>query len=277
MSLVHATSVTSPIYSSSCTVHGKVCSHLLTLVPRSRIFLPWRWRRYVPSKRRLAQDTHSATSQKTYFNRRTKKSTKHLSQASRTFDQTLNTIPIVLVLHKTLLQNSNTFQVQIFVLGFFEPPLSAPELTSNLLYTTWQNYKHTSSDQFTKKFRHTMWPNFKHVFLHQFQMNFPYTMWPNFKHVFLHQFPMNFPYTMWPNFKHSLLHQFSINLPLTVCPNFIHKLSHQLHALLHQFSINFPYPMWQNFKHTMLHQAHKIFLPQTKKKSQHADQTKHWT
>jgi hypothetical protein len=34
------------------------CSHLLTLVPRSRIFLPWRWRRYVPPKRRFTQDLH---------------------------------------------------------------------------------------------------------------------------------------------------------------------------------------------------------------------------
>jgi hypothetical protein len=43
------------------------CSHLLTLVPRSRIFLPWRWRRYVPTKRRFTQDLHGATSQKTAF------------------------------------------------------------------------------------------------------------------------------------------------------------------------------------------------------------------
>jgi hypothetical protein len=42
-------------------------SHLLTLVPRSRILLPWRWRRYVPPKRRFKQDLHSATSQKTEF------------------------------------------------------------------------------------------------------------------------------------------------------------------------------------------------------------------
>jgi hypothetical protein len=46
---------------------GSVCSHLLTLVPRSRIFLPWRWRRYVLPKRRLTQDLHSATPQKTTF------------------------------------------------------------------------------------------------------------------------------------------------------------------------------------------------------------------
>jgi hypothetical protein len=46
---------------------SSVCSHLLTLVPRSRIFLPWRWRRYVPPKRPLNQDLHSATSQKTTF------------------------------------------------------------------------------------------------------------------------------------------------------------------------------------------------------------------
>jgi hypothetical protein len=43
------------------------CIHLLTLVLRSRIFLPWRWRRYVPPKRRFTQDLHGATSQKTAF------------------------------------------------------------------------------------------------------------------------------------------------------------------------------------------------------------------
>jgi hypothetical protein len=37
------------------------------LVHSSQVFLPWRWRRYVPSKRRLTQDLHSATSQKTTF------------------------------------------------------------------------------------------------------------------------------------------------------------------------------------------------------------------
>jgi hypothetical protein len=43
------------------------CSHILTLVPRSRIFLPWRWRRYLPPKRRFTQDLHSVTTQKTTF------------------------------------------------------------------------------------------------------------------------------------------------------------------------------------------------------------------
>jgi hypothetical protein len=42
-------------------------SHLLTLVPRSRIFLRWRWRRYVPPKRWFTQDLHGATSHKTAF------------------------------------------------------------------------------------------------------------------------------------------------------------------------------------------------------------------
>jgi hypothetical protein len=37
-------------------------NHLLTLVPRSRSFLHWRWRRYVLPKRRLTQDLHSDTS-----------------------------------------------------------------------------------------------------------------------------------------------------------------------------------------------------------------------
>jgi hypothetical protein len=44
-----------------------VCCHLLTLVPRSRNFLPWRWRRYVPPKRWFTQELHGATSQKTAF------------------------------------------------------------------------------------------------------------------------------------------------------------------------------------------------------------------
>jgi hypothetical protein len=37
------------------------------VVHRSWIFLPLRWRRHFPPKRRLTQDLHSATSQKTFF------------------------------------------------------------------------------------------------------------------------------------------------------------------------------------------------------------------
>jgi hypothetical protein len=37
---------------------------MLRPVPRSRIFLPWRWRRCVPSKRQFTQDLHGPTSQK---------------------------------------------------------------------------------------------------------------------------------------------------------------------------------------------------------------------
>jgi hypothetical protein len=44
-----------------------VCSYLLTLVPSTRIFLPWRRRRYIPPNRRSTQDLHDATSQKTEF------------------------------------------------------------------------------------------------------------------------------------------------------------------------------------------------------------------
>jgi hypothetical protein len=44
-----------------------VCSRLLTLVPHSRIYLPWRWRRYFTPKRRFTQDLHGTTSQKTEF------------------------------------------------------------------------------------------------------------------------------------------------------------------------------------------------------------------
>jgi hypothetical protein len=55
------------LYSWLFPTVGSVCSHLLTPVPRSRIFLLWRWKRYVHPKRRLTQDPHSATSQKTTF------------------------------------------------------------------------------------------------------------------------------------------------------------------------------------------------------------------
>jgi hypothetical protein len=55
------------LYTWVFSTGGSVCSHLLTLVPRSRIFLPWRWRRYVPPKCRFKQDLHGVTSQRTAF------------------------------------------------------------------------------------------------------------------------------------------------------------------------------------------------------------------
>jgi hypothetical protein len=57
-------------------------SHLLTLVPRSWIFVPWRWRRYVPPKRQLNQDLHSATSQKMTFFIVTAVKTSNLTEKS---------------------------------------------------------------------------------------------------------------------------------------------------------------------------------------------------
>jgi hypothetical protein len=51
----------------SYCIHRRGCSHLLTLVPRSQSFLSWRWRRYVPPKRRFIQYPHGAKSQKTLF------------------------------------------------------------------------------------------------------------------------------------------------------------------------------------------------------------------
>jgi hypothetical protein len=43
------------------------CSHLLTLAPRSRFFIIWRRRRYVPLKHQFAQGFHGAISQTTAF------------------------------------------------------------------------------------------------------------------------------------------------------------------------------------------------------------------
>jgi hypothetical protein len=53
--------------------------HVLTLVPRSRIFLPWRWRPYIPLRRRFTQDLHGATSRKTAFFRVTAVKTSNLT------------------------------------------------------------------------------------------------------------------------------------------------------------------------------------------------------
>jgi hypothetical protein len=61
-------------------VRSPVCSHLLTLVLHSWIFLPWRWRRYFPPKHRFTQDLHGATSQKTAFFIVTAVNTSNLTQ-----------------------------------------------------------------------------------------------------------------------------------------------------------------------------------------------------
>jgi hypothetical protein len=54
-------------FEECCLLGCAVCCHLLTLIPRSHSFLPWRWRRYVPLKRLFTQDLHCATSQKKTF------------------------------------------------------------------------------------------------------------------------------------------------------------------------------------------------------------------
>jgi hypothetical protein len=48
-------------------IRGFHSGDYLTLIPRSRIFLLWRWRRHVPPKRQFTQDLHGATSQKSAF------------------------------------------------------------------------------------------------------------------------------------------------------------------------------------------------------------------
>jgi hypothetical protein len=55
------------VWCSDCRLRDRGCCHLPTLVPRSLIFLTWRWRQYDPPKRRFKQDLHGATSQKTAF------------------------------------------------------------------------------------------------------------------------------------------------------------------------------------------------------------------
>jgi hypothetical protein len=62
------------------------CSYLLTLVPHSRIFLPWRWRRYVPPKRWFTQDLHGATSHKTAFFIVTAVKTSNLTYTFRDYE-----------------------------------------------------------------------------------------------------------------------------------------------------------------------------------------------
>jgi hypothetical protein len=55
------------LHSWAFSTSGSFCNHLLTLVHSSRIFLPWRWRRYIPPKRQFTRDLHGATPQKTAF------------------------------------------------------------------------------------------------------------------------------------------------------------------------------------------------------------------
>jgi hypothetical protein len=57
------------LYSWVFSTGDSVCSHLLTLAPGSRIFLPWSWRRYIPPKRRFTQYVYlqGAKSHKTAF------------------------------------------------------------------------------------------------------------------------------------------------------------------------------------------------------------------
>jgi hypothetical protein len=90
------------IYSSSLpyVLHAPSaeCSHLLTLVPRSRIFLPWRWRGYVLSKRRFTQDLRGVTSQKTAFFIVTAVKTSNLTKCSLlSLDKLLKWIIIYLI------------------------------------------------------------------------------------------------------------------------------------------------------------------------------------
>jgi hypothetical protein len=61
-------------FASSCRLSRQsktpsqgVCSHLLMMVPPSRIFLPWTWWRYILLKDRFTQELHGVTSQKTAF------------------------------------------------------------------------------------------------------------------------------------------------------------------------------------------------------------------
>jgi hypothetical protein len=66
--IYHVALSPSVLYIAGCfRLVAQSASHLLTLVPRSRIFLPWSWRRYVAPKRRLTQNLYDGTSQNTAF------------------------------------------------------------------------------------------------------------------------------------------------------------------------------------------------------------------
>jgi hypothetical protein len=98
-------------------LEAALCSHLLTLVPRSRIFLPWRWRWYDPLKHQFTQDLHGATSLKMAFFIVTAVKTSNL-----TF---LNFLFILLsylveweetsIFGTKLMENAGHFKINIFV------------------------------------------------------------------------------------------------------------------------------------------------------------------
>jgi hypothetical protein len=91
------------LYSWLFPTGGSVCSHLLTLVRRSRIFLPWRWRRHVPPKRRSTQDLQSATSQKTKFFRKVIVWARrlHSNGAARTYVSSVELSTVIKELHRS--------------------------------------------------------------------------------------------------------------------------------------------------------------------------------
>jgi hypothetical protein len=63
--VAHSPSLCSYIPIAGCfRLVAQSASHLLTLVPRSRIFLLSRWKRPVPPKRRFTQELHGSASQK---------------------------------------------------------------------------------------------------------------------------------------------------------------------------------------------------------------------
>jgi hypothetical protein len=83
------------------------------MVPRSRIFLPWRWWWYVPPKRRfISQDLHGATSQKTAFFIVTDVQTSNLTKYLLFICETL-------VIHMSKIINISTTRNYYVIFGNF--------------------------------------------------------------------------------------------------------------------------------------------------------------
>jgi hypothetical protein len=77
------------LYSWVFSTGDSACSYLLKLVPSSRIFLPLRWRRYIPPKLQFTQDLHGATYQKVAFFIVTAVKTSNLTQYCSVFCATV--------------------------------------------------------------------------------------------------------------------------------------------------------------------------------------------
>jgi hypothetical protein len=126
-----------------------VSIHLLTLVPSSRIFLFWRWRRYLPPELRFTEDLHGATSQKTAFFIVTAVKISKLTKKLYFYRQLNRNLRLVLKTPRFFLNKCAIFSLLRLHWFFKFPPLSpwnkTPATPLNIEYVNKNNIYRSDS------------------------------------------------------------------------------------------------------------------------------------